>query len=274
MAKANKKRILNIIVNVLLAAFLVICIFSVFVNLLAKRDSDGAVEVFGYQLRIVVSNSMAESEFTDVSDYKIKDIPVRSLVVVKVMPDDPAEADEWYRDLQVGDVLTFRYVDTTQVTITHRIVSITEKETGGFIIELAGDNKTSDDGQLTQIIDTSISDNTNYVIGEVTSTSYLLGVIMSVLATPLGIIFIIIIPCFAIILYEILKITKIMTAEKKRDRDEEKEKDKELELLRRKVAELENAKAAQAEAQAAQETAHDEAQAAQETAHDGEEKAE
>ena len=51
-------------------------------------------------------------------------------------------------NVKVGDVLTFRYVYATQVTITHRITSITEEANGEFIIELAGDNKNSEDGQL------------------------------------------------------------------------------------------------------------------------------
>lgn len=246
MDKAKIKKIGKIALDVLLYIFLAICIFSVFVTVLSKRDSDGAAEVFGYQMRVVSSDSMSESKFTDVSAYKIKDIPIRSMVFVKVMPDDSAEADEFYRSLEVGDVLTFRYVYTTQVTITHRIKSITEKETGGFIIELAGDNKSSEDGQLTQVIDTSIPNNTNYVIGKVTGQAYLLGLLMSFLMQPVGIILLIIVPCFIIILLEVLKITKVLGADKKkREQKENAQKDSELAELRRKLAELEREKSEQ-----------------------------
>ena len=186
MNKIKIKKIANIVLNVFLYIFLAVCIFSVFLTVLSKRDSDGSAEIFGYQMRVVTSESMAKCEHTDVSSYEIKDIPLRSMVFVKVMPDDPNEADEWYRSLKVGDVITFRYVYTTQVTITHRITSITEKETGGFVIELAGDNKNSDDGQLYQTIDTSIPNNTNYVIGKVVGQAYLFGVIMSCLMNPIG----------------------------------------------------------------------------------------
>ncbi|MBQ8311202.1 MAG: hypothetical protein IJX80_09360 [Clostridia bacterium] len=240
MDKARVKRIGNIVLNVLLYIFLAICIFSVFLTIFSKKDSDGAAEIFGYQMRVVTSDSMAACEHTDVSGFEIKDIPVRSMVFVKVMPDDPAEADAFYRNLELGDVLTFRYVYTTQVTITHRITAITEKDTGGFIIELAGDNKNSEDGQLIQVIDTSIPNNTNYVIGKVTGQAYLLGVIMSFLMTPVGIVLAIIVPCFIIILLEVVKIVKILTADKKKREQEEKEKkENELEELRRKLAELE-----------------------------------
>lgn len=242
MDKAKIKKIGNIALNVLLYIFLAICILSVFVTLLSKRDSDGAAEIFGYQMRVVTSDSMSESEFTDVSAYKIKDIPIRSMVFVKVMPDDPAKADEFYRSLAVGDVLTFRYVYTTQVTITHRITGIEEVE-GGFKITLAGDNKSSEDGQLVQTIDTSIPNNTNYVIGKVTGQAYLLGLLMSFLMQPVGIILLIIVPCFIIILLEVLKIAKVLGADKKKREQEEKaKKDNELEELRRKLAELEKEK--------------------------------
>ena len=250
MDKAKIKKIGKIALDVLLYIFLAICIFAVIVTAISKRDSDGAAEVFGYQMRVVTSDSMSESEFSDVSAYKIKDIPIRSMVFVKVMPDDPAEADEFYRSLKVGDVLTFRYVYTTQVTITHRITSITEKDTGGFIIELAGDNKNSEDGQLTQVIDTSIPNNTNYVIGKVTGQAYLLGLLMSFLMQPVGIILLIIVPCFIIILLEVLKIVKVLGADKKKREQEEKQnKDNELEELRRKLAELEREKTEQTTSQ-------------------------
>ena len=244
MDKAKIRKIGKITLDILLYIFLAICIFAVFVTVLSKRDSDGAAEVFGYQMRVVTSDSMSESEFTDVSAYKIKDIPIRSMVFVKVMPDDPAEADEFYRSLEVGDVLTFRYVYTTQVTITHRITAITEKETGGFIIELEGDNKSSEDGQLTQIIDTSIPNNTNYVIGKVTGQAKLFGAVMSFLMQPAGIILLIILPCAIIILIEILKIVKVLTADKKmREQEEKDKKESELEELRRRLAEMEKAQA-------------------------------
>lgn len=243
MNKAKIKKIGNITVSVLLYVFLAICILAVFLTVFSKKE-DGAAEIFGYQMRVVTSESMAKCDLTDVSSYEIKDIPLRSMVFIKVMPEDPSEADEWYRSLKVGDVLTFRYVYTTQVTITHRITSITEKETGGFVIELAGDNKNSDEGQLYQTIDTSIPNNTDYVIGKVVGQSHLIGIIMSFLMQPAGIILVIIVPCVLIMTFEFIKIAKVLLADKKQKELEEKEKkENELEELRRRLAELESTKA-------------------------------
>ncbi|MBR7161894.1 MAG: hypothetical protein IKD07_05715 [Clostridia bacterium] len=240
MKKAKMKKIGNIVLNVLTYAFLAICIFSVFLTVLSKKDTDGAAEIFGYQMRVVTSESMAKSEYTDTSSYDIKDIPLRSMVFIKLMPDDPAKADEWYRSLREGDVLTFRYVYTTQITITHRISKIYEKDTGGFIIELTGDNKNSEEGQLTQIIDTSIPNNTNYVLGKVTGQAKFFGVIMTFLMQPIGLILVIILPCFIIILLEIVKISRALLTEKKKKQEEEiAKRDHELEKLRHKLEELE-----------------------------------
>jgi len=239
-SKSTLKKMGNIALNVLLYVFLAICIFTVFVTVLSKKDSEGTAEVFGYQMRVVASDSMAASEHTDVSSYKIKDIPIRSMVFVQIMPDTPEEVNEWYRDLEVGDVLTFRYVYTTQVTITHRITSITEKPTGGFVIELAGDNKNSHGDQLYQTIDTSIPNNTNYVIGKVVGQAYLLGLLMSFLMQPIGIIFLIILPCLIIIMLEITKIIKVFSSEKRqREKEDAQKKEEELMALRSRLAQLE-----------------------------------
>ena len=243
MKKKNTKKIGNSILNILLFIFLVFCVLSVIITIFSKKDVDGASEVFGYQMRIVTTNSMGACDQTDVSDFEIGSIPVNAMVFVKLLPVDTSKHDDWYRSLKAGDVLTFRYVYTTQITITHRITSITEKETGGFIIELAGDNKNSDSDQLYQKIDTSVPNNTNYVIGKVVGKSVVFGGVISVLKNPIGMICIIMLPCLVIIILEVIKITRLLTADKKkRALEESQKKDKEFEELRRKLAELEKEK--------------------------------
>ncbi len=244
MAKKGIKKIGKIILDILLYAFLAICVFSVVLTVTSNKDTDGASEIFGYQMRVISSDSMAKCELTDVSDYDIGSIPLRSMIFVKLVPSEREAADEWYRSLKVGDVLTFRYVYTSQVTITHRIVSITEKQTGGFLIELAGDNKNSESGQLIQTIDTSAVNDPNYVIGKVTGQAFILGFVISLLKTPLGMILIVMVPCFIIILLEILKIVGVYSAERKeRELEEKNKKESELSDLRRRLAELEAQKA-------------------------------
>ena len=240
MSKDTIKKIGNILFNVVLYVFLVICVIVVCLTVFSKKDVDGAAEILNYQMRIVTSESMAKCEHTDVSDFDIKDIPLRSMIFIQLVPQNEEEATEWYRSLKEGDVLTFRYVYASQVTITHRITRILEKETGGFVIELAGDNKDSDDGQLYQVIDTSVPYNTNYVIGKVTGTSYLFGVLMSFLTKKLSILLIVILPCFVIVLLEVIKVVRMLSADKRKQEMEKREAaEAELEELRQRLAALE-----------------------------------
>lgn len=240
MKKQTMKKIGNIVANTLLYLFLAICVFSVLIAIVSKKDTDGAAELFGYQMRIISSDSMAECDLTDVSEYEIGSLPLRSMVFVEIMPQEEQQADQWYRSLKVGDVLTFRYVYTKQVTITHRIISIEEKDTGGFLIQLEGDNKNSDSQQMTQVIDTSIPENTNYVIGKVVGQAKLLGFVTSLLQEPVGLILIVIVPCFIIIVLEIMKIVGVYSVDrKKKEQEERQRKEDELEELRRRLTELE-----------------------------------
>ena len=243
MKNEKIKKALEIGSNILLYLFLAICIFSLGLTIFAKKDSDGTAEVFGYQFRIVITESMARCDETDVSDYDIKSIPLRSMVFVETVPEDAEEAKEWYNELKVGDVLTFKYVYATQVTITHRIISI-EPDGEGYIIKLTGDNKASTDNQGTQIINTNDSAySPNYIVGKVVGQAKILGFILSIMKEPVGLICVIIIPCAIVIILEIIKITEALGAEKKKKADEEnKKKDDELLELRRRLAELEKAK--------------------------------
>ena len=190
------KKILRVIANILIGVFLAISVFSVIVTIVSKKDADGAAEVFGYQLRIVTSESMAKCDTTDVSKYDIGSSPLRSMVFVEVEPDDEDDARKWYADIKEGDVLTFKYYTyrQRQDVITHRVVKKTNLEGGGYLIELEGDNKESDQQLLRQTIDTTKqSSSTNYIIGKVKGQSYLLGLIVSVMQEPVGILLIVII---------------------------------------------------------------------------------
>ena len=240
------KKILRITGNVLLFVFLALCIFTLVLTVFSPKDeTDGTAELFGYQLRTVISDSMGACEDTDVSDYDIKSIPLYSMVFVQLVPDDPAEAAKWYEDIRVGDVLTVKYVYDTQVTITHRVIEKNPDGKGGYHLVLEGDNKnTENQEQLRQEIFTSDKDSYNYVVGKVTGQSVVLGSVVSLLRSPLGIIFIIILPCVLIILFEVIKIVGVLRSDKRRiEKEENAKKDQELDELRRKLAELEGQKA-------------------------------
>lgn len=234
--KSNVKKVLNIVGTVVLIAFLLLCIFTLVLTVFSEKDIDGTAEIFGYQFRIVTSSSMEKSEFIDVSDYDIKSIPIRSMVFVQTVPEDEKKAAEWYDDIEKGDVLTFRYVYASQVTITHRVDSIIDNGDGGYTITLLGDNRASEYGAIAQVINTSEENTSNYIIGKVTGKSYLLGALLSVLKSKLGVILLIMVPCLLIISFEVSRIIKALTEDKKKKAAEEMaRKDEELSELRRQL---------------------------------------
>ncbi|MBQ8308806.1 MAG: hypothetical protein IJX96_03130 [Clostridia bacterium] len=236
MKKAWK--VCKIVLNVLLYVVLALVLFVLIVSIATKKGDDGAATIFGKQMRIVQSDSMAKCELTDVSAYEIKDLPVKTLLVIETVP--KTQSDEWYRQLKEGDVLTFRYKYTEQVTITHRISKITEKETGGFVIELTGDNKSSEDN-LSQTIDTSQIDSFNYVIGKVVWANYPLGWLIYALRSPVAVVCLIIIPCAIVIVLEIVRIVNVLNEGKRTKALEQAQKqEEEIERLKRKLAELED----------------------------------
>ncbi len=234
-------KFLKILGNVLLYSFLVICLAILILTVTAKKNKDGTPILFNHEIRLILSNSMEKCPETDVSGYEIQDLPVNSAIFIEVIPVNEAEAEEWYAELRVGDVLTFKYVYVRQETITHRIVGIEEKVGGGYLITLEGDNKTSEGSALKQVIDTSEEESFNYIIGKVTGKSIVLGYLIYVLDQPVGIVCMVIVPCTIIIIWEIIRIVDAVNRNKKKKIEEESSrKESEIEALKRRVAELES----------------------------------
>ena len=238
--KKSVNRILLIIGNVLVYVFFALCVCLLIITVASKKSDDGATTIFGHETRIVLTGSMDKSELTDVSSYKIKSIPVNSMVFIEKVPEDSVEAAKWYDSLEVGDVLTIKYVYSTQMTITHRLVEKTPNPNGGYTLVLEGDNKTYNPNQNQQTIETWDEDSPNYVIGKVTGQSKFFGFIVSSMKRPLGIVLVIIIPCLIIIILEIIHIVGVLGSHKKEKMAaESKKQSDEIEELKRKLASLE-----------------------------------
>lgn len=237
--KKRIKKALKICASALVFLFLAIALLSVSLTVFSSKDEDGTAEVFGYQMRLVKSPSMEACKETDVSGFEIKSIPVDSMVFIETVPKNAEKAAEWYSELKKGDVLTIKYVYTSQIAITHRIVDIEENEDGGYTIQLAGDNKNSGENQnqLQQTINTASNDPLNYVVGKVVGVSPFVGTVLTFLRSPIGSVFAIILPCVIIIIFESLSIAKAIGEEKRKKL--QSEKDKEIEELRQRLEELE-----------------------------------
>ncbi len=239
-SKAGKA--VNIIFNILLGVFIVCAAFVLTISVVSKKDSDGTATIFNTQLRFVQTDSMDACEQTDVSQYKIKSIKAKSCVFVNVIPEDEEERNKWLDEIEVGDVLTFRYVYTKQETITHRVVNKVSNESGGYIITLEGDNKSSTTGVLKQTINTSDVDSPNYIVGKVVGQSYVLGLIVYAMRSTLGIVLIIIIPCSIIIIYNAIKIVRVCAGDRKeKARAQVESQNKEIEELKKQLEMLKKA---------------------------------
>ncbi len=154
--------------------------------------------LFGYGARIVMSSSMEHDPNVNVDGEDIKDIPVQSLIVIELMPDREDERQEFYRQLQVGDVLTFSYRSAGEsIIITHRVQEIGHSGEG-YRITLRGDS-----GNLagTQVIDTADADSESRIIGKVVYCSHALGVLICILREPPFFITVCAIAAAAILLY-------------------------------------------------------------------------
>ena len=176
-SSSNESNVSNILLMIILA---VICTLSIIITVISPKGVDGASQIFGYELRIVETNSMEACEATDVSEYEIGSLKKNTMIIITLVPEREDEAMDWYSNIKVGDVLTVRYTYDRQVTITHRVTAINLKpDNSGYIIELQGDNVNSDASQLTQVIDTSLTESRNYVIGKVIKKSYPIGTVIS-----------------------------------------------------------------------------------------------
>lgn len=245
-----KNKAVKVLLDVVTYVFIVLCIVCVVFTITAKK-SDGAINMFGYQARIVVSESMEKCSETNTDNFDIKDIPLKSLVFIDLVPTDDAEAKEWYANLEVGDVVTFKYKYDRHEVITHRIVEKIENldkdgnPTGWFTFSMRGDNKalSSDPNASqadlgTQTINTEV-ESVNYIIGKVTGQSKVLGFVLYALKQPIVIALVVIVPSLIIMTFEIIKVVGVFSENKKKKQDAEKEKQQnEIEELKKQLAAL------------------------------------
>ena len=110
--------------KILVSILTVICTALIVITVVSPKGVDGASQIFGYELRVIETNSMEECEATDVSEFEIGSLKKNTMIAITLVPEREDEARDWYSGIKVGDVLTVRYTYNKQVTITHRVTSI------------------------------------------------------------------------------------------------------------------------------------------------------
>ena len=109
-------------------------------------------------------------------------------------------------DIKVGDIITFISTSSSSkgMTITHRVIEITDGE-NGKLYKTKGDNNTIPDPKPATF---------ENVIGKVIFKIPQLGRLQSILTTKMGWLILVVIPAFIIILFDILKLIRLHGAEK------------------------------------------------------------
>lgn len=155
---------------------------------------------------IVISGSM-DGEPRE--QYEIETIPIESMIFIRDVPSDPAEADSFYASLRIGDVLTFDYrhpVSQEKMVVTHRIVDISVSG-GTYTFTLQGDSIADDPTNGSVQVVTSDSGD---VIGKVVGVSHWLGVLTVFVSHWYGKLVLILIPCAILIASEVGNIVRTL----------------------------------------------------------------
>ena len=124
-------------------------------------------------------------------------------MVPEIMPKDVVVTKKREaKDLEVGDIITFLSSDPrlSNIIVTHRIkAKYYDATTNKYTFQTKGDaNNTAD---------FTLAEDTN-IIGEVIFKIPKIGYIQSILATNGGLIIVVLIPCLAILSYDIVKLGK------------------------------------------------------------------
>lgn len=221
--KHTKKQIIGSIIDWVLVVIAVG--FAAFVFIFASKNptSTSQASIFGKQTLLVTSGSMeAKDEYYENKDYQIKKIQTGSLIFLDAATADEnkmdsnrqytAEFKQFIETIQIGDVVTFVPETGGSYYITHRVVKKYTLEVNGVEkvrLETRGDVADSQGDQETEKF---YAEN---VIGKVTGTNYALGwLYLNVFSNKAVIIVIIIAISGSIIIYEVVKVIKIVKEDK------------------------------------------------------------
>lgn len=123
-------------------------------------------------------------------------------------------------ELKKGDIITFTSNDPrySGLTITHRIVGVEKSKDNKVYYRTKGDNNNTEDSSLVPY------DNIN---GKVILRIPKIGYIQYALTSSYGIVFLVVIPCLGIVIYDIIKLFKSIIGNTKGKIKEKKSVDKE-----------------------------------------------
>ncbi|MEI3598514.1 MULTISPECIES: signal peptidase I SipW [unclassified Oceanobacillus] len=160
---------------------LIVLLIGVGFIVLSTKLSSGDPEVFGYQLKTVLSGSMEP------------EIKTGSIIAVRSVEDEN-------HDFAIGDIITF--MENNNMLVTHRITDVNETKSG-VLYTTKGDNNNAEDSNPV------LAEN---VVGEYTGfTLPMIGYLIQFLQSPNGIILFLIVPGFLMICYSTFNIWRVLS---------------------------------------------------------------
>ncbi len=181
------KNILHFVTKVFMYAVFLLLLFVGFVLIvyvidLKKSSSTGVYKPPLFSAYVIISPSMVPT------------IKVEDAVIIKRV-----EANE----VKKGDIITFTSTDSrySGITVTHRVVEVIKTDAGKYMYRTKGDNNNAEDPTLVSY---------EYVSGKVILRIPKIGYIQYFLSQAYGWIIAIVIPCLGIVIYDVIKLVKLI----------------------------------------------------------------
>lgn len=246
--KPKTKKILNIVLDVVIAIVLVFAAFLAVISIRSKvKGYNDYTEVFGSAYVAVASESMSGTTPDYVPQGKLEGFEKGDLIKINLT--DEKEVQQ----LEVGDIITFRtglIVQGKRVLNTHRIIEI-ESDAEGKIVKFRtrGDNNPAADSDLIKVDD---------VVGVYEGKASGIGHVFLFMSSSAGFFVCIVLPTLLIVVYCVVNLVLVIQKEKKvQVAEAEIEKQAEKERIRQELlAEMQSA--AQQDAESATESVDEE----------------
>lgn len=231
--KPKTKKILNIVLDVVIAIVLVFAAFLAVISIRSKvKGYNDYTEVFGSAYVAVASESMSGTMPDYVPQGKLEGFEKGDLIKINLT--DEKEVQQ----LEVGDIITFRtglIVQGKKVLNTHRIIEI-ESDTEGKIVKFRtrGDNNPAADSDLIKVDD---------VVGVYEGKASGIGHVFLFMSSSAGFFVCIVLPTLLIVVYCVVNLVLVIQKEKKvQVAEAEIEKQAEKERIRQELlAEMQSA---------------------------------
>ena len=178
------RKILKWIGNIIFVFLIVIAVLSIYSGIQARRHPGVVPSILGYKPMSVLSGSMRPL------------LEPGDMIVVK---------DVDYKNVNTGDVITFKVNGTTLVT--HRVVDIVEKN-GKISFRTKGDANNTEDSELIT---------PERLVGVLAFSIPKGGYIGNFIRSPIGFVLLILLPIFFLIGGEIKTMLSVMNEDKNED---------------------------------------------------------